>query len=267
MKRLCWVASLILLVALTSCSGSLVGGSPTPLPTIALGGNSPSQTGSSGNVSASGLIVPIQHVELSFPLTGKVSTVGVKAGEKVTVAQPLVTLDTTILEARVREADANLSAAQTQVAYLKRIGTDQEHLQSAQADVDRAQAALDSAKATLAQATLKAPIEGTVASLNTSPAETVIPGQVVVTLGDLTRFQIETTDLSERDVPQVQVGQAATVFVPALNQQFAGQVSDIAREASTLGGDVVYQVTIQLDDQPSGLLWGMSADVEIQTGE
>jgi hypothetical protein len=28
---------------------------------------------------------------------------------------------------------------------------------------------------------------------------------------------------------------------------------------------VVYPVTIELDEQPEGLLWGMSAEVEIET--
>jgi HlyD family secretion protein len=52
-----------------------------------------------------------------------------------------------------------------------------------------------------------------------------------------------------------------------LNQEFTGKVVDISRISSTLGGDVVYKVTIDLDQQPQGLLWGMSADVEIETGQ
>jgi hypothetical protein len=44
-------------------------------------------------------------------------------------------------------------------------------------------------------------------------------------------------------------------------------VTGIALVSSTLGGDVVYTVTIDLDEKPQGLLWGMSADVKIQTGK
>jgi HlyD family secretion protein len=117
------------------------------------------------------------------------------------------------------------------------------------------------------QATLTAPIDGTIASVDISSAETVVPGQIVILLGDLAHFQIETTDLSERDVPAVQVGQQASVFIEALNADFGGKVVDIARQSTTVGGDVVFKVTIGLDEQPQGLYWGMSADVEIQTGE
>ena len=150
---------------------------------------------------------------------------------------------------------------------MRRIGTDQEHLDSANADVERAQASLDSAQATLAQAALVAPFDGTIASVDIHPAETVVPGQIVINLGDLAHFQVETTDLSERDVPSVQAGQTANVSVQALNQQITGKVTDISRISSTVGGDGVYKVTIELDTQPEGLRWGMSADVEIQTGK
>ncbi len=38
---------------------------------------------------------------------------------------------------------------------------------------------------------------------------------------------------------------------------------EIAPQANTIGGDVVYPVTIALDEQPPGLRWGMSVEVEI----
>ena len=63
-------------------------------------------------VSASGQVVPVQKVQLSFPLTGVTKTVQVKEGDSVTAGQTLVTLDTTLLEANVREAQANVAAAQ-----------------------------------------------------------------------------------------------------------------------------------------------------------
>ena len=94
-----------------------------------------------------------------------------------------------------------------------------------------------------------------------------MPGQTVIVLGDLSRYRIETTDLSERDVPRVQIGQSASVFIEALGEEFTGEVVDIDRVSSTLGGDVVYKVTIDLDRQPKGLLWGMSADVQLETAE
>ncbi len=259
MKSSLYDLFLIFVLALTACSSTAT---PVAIPTVVLSANP-----EAGNtVSASGQVVPIQKVQLSFPLTGIVKTINVKEGDTITKGETLATLDPAILEAQVREKQAEVNAAQTQVDYLRRLGTSQENLDGALADVEKAQALLDSAKATLAEATLTAPFNGTVAEVDLSPAETAVPGQVVIALGDLTKYQIETTDLSERDAPNVKVGQTATVAVHALNKQFTGRVSDVARVSTTVGGDVVYKVTIQLDTQPQGLLWGMTTDVTIQVG-
>jgi len=101
--------------------------------------------------------------------------------------------------------------------------------------------------------------------VETSVGETVVPGQVVVVIGDLSHMRIETTDLSERDVPRVRLGQTASVYIEALNREVSGKVIAIDQQAGTLGGDVVFKVTIELAEQPEGLLWGMSAEVRIQT--
>lgn len=259
---------LMIAAALSACTS--LASTPTPIPTISLDDNhSPSnaQTGDANTVSASASIVPVKKAELSFANVGRVEAVNAKVGDQVKAGQVLVELDKTLLEAKVREAEANLAVAQVQVNYLKRVGTDEVHLESAQAEADRAQALLDSARTSLAtQSALVAPFDGTVVAVDISPAETVVPGRVIITLGDLSRLQVETTDLSERDVPRVQIGQPATIFVEALGEEFPGEVIDISRISSTLGGDVVFKVTVGLDQQPPGLLWGMSADVSIETG-
>ena len=259
------ISSIVMLIA----AGCGTNASPTAIPTIVLGGNTDaSSSGASGSsVTASGEVVPEPKAELSFPLTGTVKSVEVKTGDKVSQGQVLVTLDTTLWEAKVREAEGTLAAAEANERYLVRSGDDQEHIDAANADVDTARAAVDSANATLQQATLTAPFDGTVASVDISPAETVTPGLVVIMLGDLTNFQVVTTDLSERDVPQVHTGQAAAISVIALGEEFAGRVIDVSRVSSTVGGDVVYEVTLTFDQQPQGLLWGMTTEVRIETGE
>ena len=264
------VAVVIVMTLLLAACGSIAS-TPTPIPTIVLDDNnsaSSPQSSDADSVSASASIVPVKIAELSFANVGRVKTVNVNVGEQVRAGQALVELDTTLLEAKVREAEANVAVAQVQVNYLKRVGTDEVHLESAQAEADRAQALLDSATTTLAtQSTLVAPFDGTIVSVDISPAETVVPGRVVVTIGDLSRFQVETKDLSERDVPRVQIGQTASVFIEPLAEEFSGKVIDISRISSTVGGDVVFKVTVDLDEQPQDLLWGMSADVNIETGK
>jgi RND family efflux transporter MFP subunit len=260
MKKFQYILLGVLVLALAACGTQ---DAPTAIPTVSL--ESSSETSSGGEVSASAVVVPVRRVELAFPTLGAVKTVEVAAGDSVTADQPLVTLDASILESRVKEAEANVIIAETHVKYLKRSGETQERIDAAVADVERAQAAVDIAKAQLAQATLAAPFDGTIASVEISPAEIANPGQIIIVMGDLSKFQIETTDLSEKDIPSVQVGQAATIFIDALGEQFDGKVIDVARVSETVGGDVVYKVTVAFDSQPEGLRWGMSAEVRIET--
>jgi hypothetical protein len=82
-------------------------------------------------------------------------------------------------------------------------------------------------------------------------------------LADLPYLQAETTDLSELDVARVSVAKRAALYVEALEVDIEGRVMNIAPQANTIGGDVVYAVTVALQEQPPGLRWGMSVEVEI----
>lgn len=262
------IVTTILISLLSACASAAT---PTPLPTVSLDGgnatNNATESSDGDSVTASAVIVPVKDVQLAFSAVGLVDEVNVKVGDKVTTGQTLVTLDTTVLEARVKEAEANLLTAQVDRKYKERLRLDNIHLEISDAEIARMQALVDSAKAVLTtQSALTAPFDGTIVSVDIAAGETVTPGAPVIVLGDLSGYQVETTDLSERDVTRIEVGQPAIVFIEALGQEFPAKVSAIARSSTTLGGEVVFKVTIELDDQPDGLLWGMSADVDIQTG-
>jgi HlyD family secretion protein len=260
MKKAFLIFTVVLSLALSACATTAA---PEAVPTVSLDTAESASASAAAQSGASAVVVPVEKVELSFPLSGVAKTVEVETGDTVKAGDVLATLDTAILEAKVREAESAVVTEQTQVAYIIRTQVDNERLEAAKADVDRAQAAVDIAKAQLAQATLAAPIGGTIASVDISPAEFANPGQIVIVLGDLTHFQIETTDFSEKDIPKIEIGQKASVFIEALNEEFSGKVIDVARISETVGGDVVFKVTVGLDDQPEGLRWGMSADVKI----
>jgi hypothetical protein len=42
-------------------------------------------------------------------------------------------------------------------------------------------------------------------------------------------------------------------------------VVEIGVQPTAIGGDVVFPVVVELDEQPEGLRWGMSVEVEIVT--
>ena len=166
--------------------------------------------------------------------------------------------------AAVEAAKAQQTQAEQQLALLI-AGPSAEQIAAARAQVAQAEAAAQVVRVALEQSELRAPFAGTVSALSISPGEAVVPGQMLVTLTDLRNLRVETTDLSERDVARVALGQEALVYVEALGEEIEGRVVGIAPQATTIGGDVVYTVYVELDELLPGLRWGMSTEVEIAT--
>jgi multidrug efflux system membrane fusion protein len=239
-------------------------------------------------VTASAVIVPAQVSELGFVISGIARDIPIKEGDTVKAGQTLMVLDTPDLQFAVTEAQSSLRAAQAEaqirrneiikkfvVVYRRqdilveklRLSVPHEVLEIADAGVARAQASVEIAQARLAQGTLTAPFDGVVTSLSVTSGEFVRSDQAVVTLATLDALQVETTDLSERDIPHVHIGDPANVFIEALNRNISGKVIGVSPRADSVGGDVVFKVMIAPDSQPEGLLWGMTAEVEIQSGK
>lgn len=165
-----------------------------------------------------------------------------------------------LAQAQAALAQAALADAQTRAATLQ-AGPDPAQVTLAQARLDTASAQAAAAQAALADLELRAPFSGAVIAVNSHAGEWATPGQPVLELSDVAHLRVETTDLSERDVPQLAAGQAVTVWVKALNAQVPGRVAAIAPLAASLGGDVIYTTTIDLEQPPEGLRAGMSVEV------
>ncbi len=376
---------ILMILLVTGCGGGK--STPTALPTVMLEGGSvttPSTQSMGGGVTASGIVAPAQEAQIALAAGGRIESVNVAVGDRVTAGQALVQLEgkeaaqaavsaaqyeleqaqqalddlktqaetdriqamqeIVTFERSVRDAqyaldnftipstqenldavtglsqmkdildkaraafepyrqkpsgdttredlkdaldqaqadynaavrrlqlEYNLEVAQSQLAQAQKDyttlkdGQDPNKVKLAEARLTNAQNELSAAQAELAHLTLTAPFDGVVSEVNLHSGEYGILGQTILTLADLDHLRVETTDLSERDVPQVKVGQAARISFKALNQDVNGKVSLIAPLASTLGGDVVYKVTIDLEEIPEGLREGMSAEVRFETG-
>jgi HlyD family secretion protein len=166
----------------------------------------------------------------------------------------------------VNQANRALEQAQRDLEELLE-GPDALDVQAVQLEIEAAALALEETRSALKDATLTAPFDGTVATLDVDVGDTVAPGQPVLVLATLDRLQAVTKDLTELDVVRVKVGQEVAVSVDALKEEeFAGVVSEIALQPGDYRGDVVYAVTVDLTDaDDSPLRWGMTALVEIET--
>lgn len=237
---------------------------------------SPVAAAQNGAVIASAVIVPAQTWQLGFLSSALVKDVAVEEGDEVSAGQTLVTLNTPELEYNAIAAQEAFRSAQAyaELQRYKRVKDRRkgkvfwdvvppEVRQRADAQAASAQAAMEAAQATLEQSMLIAPQNATVASVHVLPGEFVQQNQTVLTLATLDVLQLDTTDLSERDITKVKIGAPASIFIEALNETVNGKVISISPIASIVGGDVVFTVTIAFDEQPGDLMWGMTAEVTI----
>jgi multidrug resistance efflux pump len=172
-------------------------------------------------------------------------------------------IDLAQADAEVEVARAELEDAQQAYDRLKD-GPDPDDVQLLETGLANAQAQLKAAESALDDLQLEAPFAGTVSKLFLRADEWVTPGQPVLTLADLNTLRVETTDLSEIDVSQVQVGDTALVTFDALpGVEVQGVVVHIPPKAAE-GSGVNYNAVIELETVPEALRWGMTGFVDIQ---
>jgi HlyD family secretion protein len=174
--------------------------------------------------------------------------------------------DIAIGEADLVWAQAMAVRAQAELEKIGE-GPDPDALAIAQARLDNAQAQFDSASAALEDSQLKAPFDGTVSQIFVRENEWVTPGTPVIIFGDLNNLQVETTDLNEIDVTRIGVGSRATITFDALPEIVADATVVSIASKSSPGSGVNYTAILEFDEIPTGLLWDMTAFVDIKTDE
>jgi multidrug resistance efflux pump len=154
---------------------------------------------------------------------------------------------------------AQLAGAQAQLQRLE-LGAEAAQIRAAEAQVRSAENALYLAQLQLVKTTIRAPMDGAVASVQTAAGALLAPGAPVVTL--LSPTVKVTIDVEETRLSQLQTGQSALIRATAYpDQPLTGIVELIAPQLDAAKRTV--QVTIRPDD-PDGLLApGMSTQVEL----
>lgn len=174
---------------------------------------------------------------------------------------PATEIDTAIAQANLSLAQAGLALAEQDYEKVKD-GPDPDLLSAAQAREKAAESGLVAAKAALANRQLLAPFDGTIAQLNLKVGEQAAPGVTAAVLANFSGWVVETDDLTENEVPNVQVGQAAEITFDALPElSLPGKVLSISDVHTDRSGDVTYTTKVSTEKSDPRLRWGMTAVV------
>ena len=134
---------------------------------------------------------------------------------------------------------------------------------SARASGSRSQ--VDSLSARLADAELRAPMDGVVLTRSVEPGETVMLNQPLLKIGDVSNLILECA-IDESDVGAVRLGARAAVSIYAFRDQvFRGEVFEIMPDADR--ARKTFLTKLKLVDAPEGLRSGMTVEVNVISTE
>ncbi len=169
-----------------------------------------------------------------------------------------IAINQLIFTSNVDVAQATLEKAQKDYEKLK-TGPDPDKLAIAEAKVKTAQFKVDEAKKDIADLELRAPFDGTVGKINFKVGESVQGGVPVVTMGNLSKWVVETDNLTEIQVVKLDVGQDVMIAADALpGKNLKGVVKSISDDYEDNDGDIVYTIKIDLTDPDPQIRWGMT---------
>lgn len=177
----------------------------------------------------------------------------------------------TLSERGTASAAALDNARATLDAALADVTVAQAQIRNAEAVLAQRDATLEGARIDLARTTIRSPINGIVVDRAVDEGQTVaasLSAPVLFTIAqDLSQVQID-AQVDEADIGQIAEGQPVSFTVDAYpDTQLTGTVDEIRLSPTALNNVVTYTVVISAANPGQRLLPGMTANMDIVTGE
>lgn len=211
-----------------------------------------------------GSLQAVQGVTLSAELGGTVVGIEVENGAPVKQGDVLVRLDTSVEEAQLAAAEANLKLAQVELDRSKTLlgqnTISQAEFDAKDASSKAAAAEVANIRAVLAKKTLRAPFSGRVGIRTVNLGQTLAAGAQVIPLQALDPIFIDFT-LPQQRIAALQAGQLLRVKIDGLDSVFEGKVTAINPEVDAATRNVRVQGTLANPDEK--LRPGMFAEITL----
>lgn len=179
-------------------------------------------------VEALGTLAADETVVIAPEIAGRVVALGFKEGERVGKGQELVKLDTAILDAELKQLQADLGLARDTYernrSLVQRGSGTQVALDESMARLASAEARVQLSQAKLAQSTILAPFDGVVGLRSVGVGDYVAVGKQLITLTNIDPIKVDFR-VPEIFLKQVKVGQPINVAVDAVpGREFGGKI-------------------------------------------
>ena len=214
---------------------------------------------------AIGTLKAYQGVDLTAEVQGTVKEVLFQSGEKVTLGQPLLQLDSEVERAILATAEAVRALARVEDQrgqdLIKRQAISKSEFDRLNAELLKAEASVTQLKAELDKKRILAPFAGTIGIRQVDTGDYLSPGTSFATLQDLSRLYVDFF-LPEQDYPQLAIGQNVRLSLAAYpGEVFSGEISALNPKVEETTRNV--QVRAMLPNPDNKLLPGMFANLEV----
>ena len=184
--------------------------------------------------------------------------------------------DMDVTRKNLTDAESNLEIAR-QNLNIAQSGSRPEEIERYQADLYSAQVALNNARSKLNDYQLRAPFDGVVAYLKFHEGEfanragsggdalnSSADTSTSIQFADTSKWQAQTSDLSEMDISKVRIGAKAEVSIDALPDiKLTGKIASIRPYGENKNGDMTYTVLVDIDQNSPQIKWNMKCSVTI----
>jgi HlyD family secretion protein len=242
-------------------------------------------------INSTGIIEPIQTVELKSKASGEIIDFPLEEGDHVKKGQLIVRLDPSTVQNEYNQAAADLDVAKVAASQSGKQADRQKQMydqgmiseldyensllekEQANSNLVKAKTALSDAKERLSDTEIESPVDGIILQKNVEEGQIIASGisavsggTAIATVADLSKVYVRTS-VDEVDIGQVRPGQKATVIAESYpDREFQGEVIRIHPQAKIEQNVTTFDVTIEIDNNQGLLMAGMNASVEIIAG-
>lgn len=214
---------------------------------------------------AIGSLKAFQGVDLTVEVGGTVQDVLFLSGEKVTLGQPLIQMDSDVEKASLATAEATLALARVEFergrSLVNRQNISKSEFDRLSSELQKSTASVAQLKAMLAKKRIVAPFSGTIGIRQVDVGDFLSSGTTIATLQDLGTLFVDFY-LPEQAVPKLAIGQRVRINVAAYpGEFFEGTVAAINPKVEDSTRNL--QVRAMLQNPDNKLLPGMFANLEV----
>ena len=226
--------------------------------------------------SASGKLVAKNSVNVSTRMMGYITGMKAEVGQNVNAGQLLVSINSTDIQAKGGQANAQISQAQANYNISKKDydrfsnlyknqSASQKELDDMRARYEMAKAGLDAANAMKSEVNsqyrytnITAPISGVITAKFAEQGDMASPGMPLLTIESPSTLQAQVL-VSEQNITLINQGMPVKIILKSTNQEIAGTVSEISKSSANTGGQYMVKVNVSTS---ANLLSGMFVNVQ-----